>query len=145
MGLCANLLASDIINYEFTMICRAVNGFICAIEQAFVKLISNVTPKVTGCRQAAPDGVWVPGGGIVPAIANRYTVRSQIENGEIDDLVTYAFAVTRVTPKVLRLGMKMSSYSNQIFSASNMNLRNTPCKLQLNSSARQPNGNMHLF
>ncbi len=82
MELCANIFASDTINYEFTMVCRAVNGFICAIAQAFVKLISNVTAK------AALDGVWVPGGGIVPAIANRYTVRYQIENGEIDDLVT---------------------------------------------------------
>ncbi len=62
------------------MICRAVNGFICAIAQAFVKLISNVTAK------AALDGVWVPGGEIVPAIANRYIVRNLIENGEIDDL-----------------------------------------------------------
>ncbi len=65
------------------MICRALNGFICAIAQAFVKLISNVTPK------AALDGVWVPGGGIVPVIANRYIVRNLIENGEIDDLVTH--------------------------------------------------------
>ncbi len=79
MGLCANLLASDTINYALTRICTAVNGF-CAIAQAFVKLISNLTAKV------ALDGVWVPGGGIVPAIANRYIVR----NGEIDDLVTYA-------------------------------------------------------
>ncbi len=65
------------------MICRAVNGFICAIAQDFVKLISNVTPK------AALNGVWVPGGGIVPVIADRYIVRNQIENVEIDDLVTY--------------------------------------------------------
>ncbi len=54
------------------------------IAHAFVKLISNVTAK------AALDGVWFPGGGIVPAIANRYIVRNRIENGEIDDLVTYA-------------------------------------------------------
>ncbi len=58
-----------------------------------MNLISDVTAKVTGYRQAAPDGVWVPGGGIVlpctykiyGGIANRNTVRSQIENGEIDD------------------------------------------------------------
>ncbi len=86
MGLCANLLANDNVNYEFAIICRAVNGFICAIAQAVVKLISNVTAKVTGYRQGAADRVWVPGGGIVPAIAYRYTVRNQIENGEIDDL-----------------------------------------------------------
>ncbi len=61
------------------MICRAVNGFICAIAQAFVQLISNVTTK------AALDGVWVLRGGIVPATANRYTTRNLIENGEIED------------------------------------------------------------
>ncbi len=34
MGLWANLLASDTVNYEFTIICRAViNGFTCAIAQ----------------------------------------------------------------------------------------------------------------
>ncbi len=61
MRLCTNLLASDTVNYEYTMIYRrAVNGFICAIAQAFVKLISNVTAK------AALHGVWVHGGGIVP-------------------------------------------------------------------------------
>ncbi len=49
-----------------------------------MKLISNLTAK------AVLDGVWVPGGGIVPAIANRYIVRNLIENCEIDDLVTYA-------------------------------------------------------
>ncbi len=78
---------SDTVNYELTIICRAVNGFICAFAQGFVKLISNVTPNVTEYRQAAPDGVWVPEGEIVRAIANRYTVRNQIENGEIDDLL----------------------------------------------------------
>ncbi len=45
---------------------------------------------MTGYRQAAPDGVWVPGRRIIPAITDRYTVRNQIGNGEIDDLVTYA-------------------------------------------------------
>ncbi len=30
-----------------------------------MNLISDLTAKVTGYRQAAPDGVWVPGGGIV--------------------------------------------------------------------------------
>ncbi len=54
-----------------------------AIVQAFVKLISKETAK------AALDGVRVPRGGIVPAIANRYTVRNLIENGEIYDIVTY--------------------------------------------------------
>ncbi len=53
-----------------------------------MKLISNMTAK------AALDGVWVPRGGIVPAIANRYIARNLTENGEIDDLkkkiVTYA-------------------------------------------------------
>ncbi len=69
------------------LICRVVNGFICAIAQAFVNFISNVTAKVTGYREAAPDGVWGPGGGFVPVIANRYTDRNQMENGENDDLI----------------------------------------------------------
>ena len=55
-------------------------------------LIGAVTAKVTGYRQAAIGGVWVPGGGVVLPCTykiygdakNRGTVRNRIENAEMN-------------------------------------------------------------